>query len=69
MRVKNALSLTLLLVAAMSVGGCGGGGAKVTNNTSTMGQELSDLDKAYKGGLMSESEYSKARKSIMKRYK
>lgn len=54
----------------MTIGGCGGGGAKtsVTQNTATMGQELTDLDAAYKNGLMSESEYEKARKAIMKRY-
>ena len=49
---------------------CGGGGAKVetTTTNTTMGQELMDLDASYKKGLLSESEYKKAKKNIMKRY-
>ncbi len=69
MRKLSAISLTLLLVSAMTMGGCGGGGANVTATTTTMGQELTDLEKAHKDGLMTEKEYEKARKAIMKRYK
>jgi uncharacterized protein YqgQ len=33
-----------------------------------MGQELQDLEETYKKGLLTEDEYRKARKAILKRY-
>jgi hypothetical protein len=51
-------------------GGCGGGGAQVESQTTTttLGQELQDLDAAYQKGLLSTSEYEKMRQKIMERY-
>jgi hypothetical protein len=58
-----------LLMATLA--GCWGGGADVRNsNTSrstTVGQELIDLQRAYDQGLMSEREYDRARKRILRR--
>ena len=62
----------LLLVTLVTLAGCGGGGAKVEASTSTttttMGQELMDLDKAYKEGIIDEKQYDAAKKKILKRY-
>jgi hypothetical protein len=33
-----------------------------------MGQELMDLEKSYKDGIISEKEYEKAKKDILKKY-
>ncbi|MGV6825541.1 MAG: hypothetical protein ACWA5Q_01070 [bacterium] len=68
MKKFTSLGLALIFSSALLVGGCGGGGAKVEATTTTMGQELQDLDEAYKKGLLSDSEYKKARKKIMKKY-
>lgn len=63
---------TLFIVAIIStLTACSGGGAKVesTMTSTTMGQELMDLDESYKKGLLTEKEYKKAKENIMNRYK
>ena len=57
----------LMLLVTISLAGCGGGGAKMEARTTTTGQELIDLDKAYQQGLMNEKEYESKKKEIMKR--
>jgi len=57
----------LMLLVTFSLTGCGGGGAKMEARTTTTGQELLDLDKAYKEGLITEKEYESKKKEIMKR--
>ncbi len=71
MRTQSSLTV-LLFAAVVTLSGCGGGGAKVEASTSTttttMGQELMDLDKAYKAGIIDEKQYDAAKKKILKRY-
>lgn len=65
-------ALTLWVAAALGLSACSGGGARVESRnvttTTTMGQELMDLEQSYKQGIITQSEYEKARKSILKRY-
>ncbi len=65
-------SKALLVLGALALSACSGGGARVQSqnitNTTTMGQELLDLDKSYKEGIITRSEYEKAKKAILKRY-
>jgi len=71
MKASRLLMLSpALLLAAFLVVGCGGGGAKVQSSTTTttMGQELTDLKKAYDDGTITESQYEKAKAKILKRY-
>ena len=67
---KTGTIATILLASALMVG-CGGGGAKVesTTTTTTMGKELMDLNESYEKGIITEKEYEKGKKQIMKRYK
>jgi hypothetical protein len=60
----------VLTAAALLAIGCGGGGAKVeaTSTSTTMGQELMDLDAAYRQGIIEQSEYEASKKRILKRY-
>jgi uncharacterized membrane protein len=46
--------------------GCGGGGAQVKAKQTTTGQELIDLDKAYKEGIITEKEYKNSKDKILK---
>ena len=63
----RSFMLMLMLLLTLSLGGCGGGGATMEARTTTTGQELIDLDKAYQQGLMTEKEYESKKKEIMKR--
>ncbi len=48
--------------------GCGGGGAEIRQQNTTLGQELKDLDGAYKQGLLTEKEYKKVREQIIEKH-
>jgi hypothetical protein len=68
--MKRIRVLMVILVFGISafVSGCGGGGAEVTNTSTTMGQELSDLQKAKDQGVIDDKEFEKAKKAILERY-
>ncbi len=68
-RMKTTVVLVLLLFCASFIS-CGGG-AKVQSEitTTSLGQELTDLEKAYKAGVINKTEYDRAKKGLMKRYK
>ncbi len=57
-----------LIAASVALTSCGGGGAKVQSQTktTTLGQELMDLEKAYKSDVISEKEYKKAKEELLK---
>ena len=59
----------LALLFAMGMSGCGGGESSVQTSTTTMGQELMDLDESHKKGIINDKEYEKAREAILKKYK
>jgi len=68
LNLRTVARAVLPVVLLLGLSACGGGGAKVEASTTTMGQELMDLDASYKKGLLSEDEYNSARKKIMKKY-
>ena len=49
--------------------GCGGGGARVQQTSVSLGQQLEDLQAAYEKGIITEKEYNKSKKEILKNYK
>ncbi len=69
MRILRVWALIVLIVIALGVACCGGGGAKVQTEqstyTTTLGKELEDLDAAYKKGLLTEKQYEDAKKKLI----
>ncbi len=68
------LGITVMIVFFMVGGGligCGGGGAsvKTTTTTVTLGQQLMDLDQAFKTGALDEKQFKKAKKDLLDKYK
>jgi len=47
--------------------GCGGGGTDIKASNTTVGQELMDLEKEYKDGIITEKEYNNTKSKILKR--
>jgi hypothetical protein len=60
--------IVALLAAALVLPACGGGDNRTEVSTQTLGQELSDLKKAYEEGAMTESEYEDAKEAVLRRY-
>ena len=70
MRRLRVLAMIILIPFGASLAGCGGGeGGEVKSNitSTTVGQELIDLESAYKKGAITEKEYERAKKKILKR--
>ncbi len=71
MKRPGIMAVMTALVLATTVSGCGGGGAKTETQTdirtTTTGQELLDLKKAYDSGAISKNEYEKQKKRILQR--
>lgn len=63
------LAVPVIIIAIALTGCCGGGKTTVvteSTKTTTKGQELQDLKKANEEGVISEKEYEKAKKKVLK---
>jgi hypothetical protein len=71
MKSLRITAVIILLLFGGGLIGCGGGGAKVktTTTTVTLGQQLIDLDNAFKKGALDEKQYKKAKKDLLNKYK
>ena len=66
MKLIRVCVVIIFLFSGVGFIGCGGGGAEVKAKQTTLGQELTDLDKAYKEGIITEKEYNKAKQDLLK---
>ena len=61
--------LIVIIMVCLNFAACGGGKTKVESGpstvTTTLGQELMDLDKAYKDGIITQKEYDKAKQRLI----
>jgi outer membrane murein-binding lipoprotein Lpp len=65
--MRSILALAALVLAAASLSGCGGSSSSVDNRTTTVGQELQDLEAARNKGLLTEDDYQRQREAILNR--
>jgi hypothetical protein len=69
---KNIAVITIcIMFAATLLTSCGGGDTTTvdsTMNTQTLGQQLIDLDNAYKQGAISEDEYKDLKEALLEKY-
>lgn len=69
MRSLRVCVLVLIVLVSVNFVACGGGKTDVKSGsstvTTTLGQELQDLDKAYKDGIITQKEYEKAKKRLI----
>ena len=67
MKTIKIITWTILLSFCLIAAGCGGGGADVRATNTTMGQELTDLQKAKEQGLVTDDEFEDAKEKILDR--
>lgn len=70
MKIGGTRVIALCLAATIIAGCCGGGTTKVevpksTVTTTTAGQQLMDLQKAYESGAIDEKQYKKMKQDII----
>ena len=66
MNARSILSSVLLLSISCSLTSCFSSSKVDSKNEASVGKQLTDLDTAYKQGIITESEYQKLRKAIIK---
>jgi len=70
--MKRLFVLLIVILIAVNIGisGCGRKQTTTVQSTSTtLGQELVDLQQAYEKGIITEKEYNDLKKKAMKKYK
>ena len=69
MRFLRVCALVLIVLVSVNFAACGVGKTDVKSEpstiTTTLGQELQDLDKAYKDGIITQKEYEKTKKRLI----
>ena len=68
MKFLRGVAVVAVLFCGIAIVGCGGGTDVKTETSSystTLGQELQDLENAYKKGIITEKEYNNAKKSLI----
>jgi hypothetical protein len=65
MSIRVVFSCTLLALGSLSLSGCISSSEVKSTNQTSVGQQLTDLDRAYHQGVITEKEYLKLRKAII----
>ena len=67
MKLLRIWAVAMMMIMALGMAGCGGGGAEVKTQSysTTLGQELKDLDEAYQKGIITEKQYKEAKEKLI----
>lgn len=69
MKLTKTVAAVLIVVVGLNLWGCCGSSKEVivpqSQPTTTLGQELQDLEEAYKKGAITKDEYEAAKKKIL----
>jgi hypothetical protein len=62
-----ACAMTATVLAGALLPGCASRATVQTNQSASVGQQLQDLDKAYKDGIIDQKEYERLKKALIKK--
>lgn len=65
MKIRVVCLSTLLAVGTVSLSACFSSSKVNSSNEASVGRQLTDLDNAYRQGIITEKEYLKLRKAII----
>ena len=69
LRIRTGVLVVLMATSlSLGLGGCGGGTevkSEQSTYTTTLGQELKDLEDAYKKGIISEKQYEESKEKLL----
>ena len=67
MKLLRIWTVVVMIAMALGLTGCGGGGAEVKTQSysTTLGQELKDLEEAYQKGIITEKQYNQAKEKLI----
>ena len=67
MKLLKIWAVVMVMILVLGLVGCGGGGAQVKSDsyTTTLGQELKDLEEAYQKGIITEKQYKEAKEKLI----
>lgn len=66
MNARSILSSVLLVAVSSSLTSCFSSSKVQSKNEASVGQQLTDLERAYQQGIITEKEYLKLKKAIIK---
>lgn len=67
MNFRLLLSAALLVAISVNLTACGSSTKVTSTNERSVGQQLTDLEQAYRQGIITEKEYLRLKKAIIKK--
>ena len=67
MNLVKIWAVMVMIVMCLGLVACGGGGAEVKSQSysTTLGQELKDLEDAYQKGIITEKQYNRSKEKLI----